>query len=139
MRRAPDRVVRLALLDTAASPDTPEQSEGRRAAIARVEAGELEAVLRELAPRLLHPDHQTDATFIGTAIRMGLAVGAKAYIRQQSAIIGRIDSGRILPGSRFQPGLWSAIGIRSHRRIGRRKWLRPFPERGLRSSRAQAI
>jgi pimeloyl-ACP methyl ester carboxylesterase len=92
MRRAPDRVVRLALLDTAARPDTPEQSEGRRAAIARVEAGELETVLREMAPRLLHPDHQTDPTLIGTQMRMGLAVGAKAYIRQQTAIIGRIDS-----------------------------------------------
>ncbi len=92
MRRAPDRVVRLALLDTSARPDTPDQSEGRRAAIARVEAGELEAVLREMAPRLLHPDHQTDATLIGAQMRMGLAVGPKAYIRQQSAIIGRIDS-----------------------------------------------
>jgi len=92
MRLAPDRVVRLALLDTAARPDTPEQSDGRRAAIARVEAGELESVLGEMAPRLLHPDHQADATLIGTQVRMGLAVGARAYIRQQTAIIGRIDS-----------------------------------------------
>lgn len=92
MRRAPDRVVRLALLDTAARPDTAEQSEGRRASIARVEAGELEAVLREMAPKLLHPDHKTDATLIDVQIRMGLAVGAKAYVRQQTAIMGRIDS-----------------------------------------------
>src|SRR5947209_3549893 len=31
MRRAPERVARLALLDTNARPDTPEQSERRRA------------------------------------------------------------------------------------------------------------
>jgi pimeloyl-ACP methyl ester carboxylesterase len=108
MRRAPDRVVRLALLDTAASPDTPEQSEARRAAIARVEAGELEAVLREMAPRLLHPDHQTDATLIDAQMRMGLAVGAKAYIRQQSAIIGRIDSRPHLAG--ITVPTWIVVG-----------------------------
>ncbi len=108
MRRAPDRVVRLALLDTAARPDTPEQSEGRRAAIARVEAGELEAVLREMAPRLLHPDHQTDATLIDAQIRMGLAVGAKAYIRQQIAIIGRIDSRPHLAG--IKAPTWIVVG-----------------------------
>lgn len=92
MRRAPDRVIRLALLDTSARPDTPEQTSTRRGLVARAEAGGFEAVLAETAPRLLHPVHQTDPALIGAQIRMGLAVGAKAYGRQQAAIIGRIDS-----------------------------------------------
>jgi pimeloyl-ACP methyl ester carboxylesterase len=61
-----------------------------------------------MAPRLLHPDHQTDATLIGTQIRMGLAVGAKAYIRQQSAIIGRIDSRPHLAG--ITVPTWIVVG-----------------------------
>ena len=98
MRRAPDRVVRLALLDTSARPDTPEQTESRRTAIIRTKAGQFEAVLGETALRMLHPDNQTDATLIGAQVRMGLAIGAKAYARQQSAIIGRIDSRPHLAG-----------------------------------------
>jgi pimeloyl-ACP methyl ester carboxylesterase len=92
MRQAPERVVKLALLDTAARPDTPEQSTQRRALMARAEAGELEAVLRQIAPNLLHPDHRADPALIETQVRMGLAVGAEGFVRQQNAIIGRIDS-----------------------------------------------
>jgi pimeloyl-ACP methyl ester carboxylesterase len=92
MRRAPDRVTRLALLDTSARSDTPQQTSLRRDLVARAEAGGFEAVLIETAPKLLHPDHQSDASLIGAQIRMGLAVGTQAYARQQEAIIGRIDS-----------------------------------------------
>lgn len=91
-RRAPHRVAKLALLDTSARPDAPEQSEGRRAAIKRAQDGDYDAVLAELAPKLLHPDHGDDAILLGTQIRMGLAAGSDAFARQQTAIIGRIDS-----------------------------------------------
>lgn len=98
VRLAPDRVSRLALLDTSARPDTPEQSEVRCGLISRAQAGGFEAVLVETAPRLLHPDHQTDPALLATQVRMGLAVGTKAYARQQTAIIGRIDSRAHLSG-----------------------------------------
>src|SRR6266545_391087 len=39
MRQAPERVAKLALLDTSALPDTAEQSESRRALIALAESG----------------------------------------------------------------------------------------------------
>jgi pimeloyl-ACP methyl ester carboxylesterase len=92
IRQAPERVLKLALLDTAARPDTPEQSALRRTLIARSDAGELEAVLRQIAPNLLHPDHREDRTLIETQVRMGLAAGPEAFKRQQTAIISRIDS-----------------------------------------------
>lgn len=92
MRQAPERVAKLALLDTAARPDTPEQSALRRTLVERSDAGELEDVLRQIAPNLLHPDHRDDQTLIETQVRMGLAVGPEAFARQQTAIIGRIDS-----------------------------------------------
>lgn len=92
MRQAPERVLKLALLDTAARPDTPEQSSQRHALIARAQAGELEPVLRQIAPNLLHPDHRANQELIEVQVRMGLAVGADGFARQQTAIIGRIDS-----------------------------------------------
>ncbi len=39
IREAPERVARLALLDTSARPDTPEQTERRRNVIALAESG----------------------------------------------------------------------------------------------------
>ena len=92
MRQAPERVMKLALLDTSARPDTPEQSTQRRALVARAQAGELEPVLRQIAPNLLHPDHRADQRLIEVQVGMGLAVGADGFARQQTAIISRIDS-----------------------------------------------
>lgn len=101
MRQAPERVMKLALLDTAARPDTPEQSAQRRALIARAQAGELEPVLHQIAPNLLHPDHRADQQLIEVQVRMGLAVGPDGFARQQTAIIGRADSRPHLGGIRI--------------------------------------
>ncbi len=100
MRQAPERVAKLALLDTAARADTAEQSQQRRALVARAEAGDLEAVLRQIAPNLLHPDHRADKRLIEAQVRMGLAIGAADFARQQGAIMGRIDSRPHLAGIR---------------------------------------
>lgn len=92
VRQAPDRVVKLALLDTSARPDTPEQTAKRRGLISRAANGEYEAVVADLLPNLLHPDHRTDEGLINLMTRMGQVVGAEGFMRQQEAIIGRIDS-----------------------------------------------
>ncbi|MFC7380150.1 alpha/beta fold hydrolase [Brevundimonas sp. GCM10030266] len=92
MRQAPDRVVKLGLLDTSARPDTPEQTAKRRGLISRAANGEYEAVVADLLPNLLHPDHRTDEGLINLMTRMGQVVGAEGFARQQGAIIGRIDS-----------------------------------------------
>lgn len=101
MRQAPERVERLALLDTTARPDAPEQTAQRQALIARAEDGQLEAILREIAPRLLHPRHKADQSLIEVQVRMGLDVGAAGFVRQQRAIIGRADSRPDLLGIRI--------------------------------------
>lgn len=92
MRQAPERVVKLALLDTSARPDTPEQSTQRRTLMDRVREGELEAVLAQVTPNLLHPDHRNNRNLIGIQVRMGRDVGPEGFIRQEAAITGRIDS-----------------------------------------------
>src|SRR4051794_10169464 len=55
MRQAPDRVAKLALINTQARPDTPEATARRRSQIARVQAGENHAALGGAVSRVVHP------------------------------------------------------------------------------------
>lgn len=101
MRQAPERVERLALMSTTARPDAPEQTAQRQTLIERVETGELETLLREVSPRLVHPLHKDDQTLIDTQVRMGLEIGAEGFVRQQKASITRADSRPDLPATRI--------------------------------------
>lgn len=92
LRQAPERIVRLALLDTSARPDTPEQSAARETFIAMAEAGQLAAVVDTLAPRFLHRDRRTDATLNRVIRDMAADTGVAAFVRQQRAIMTRPDS-----------------------------------------------
>lgn len=92
LRQAPDRVMKLALLDTSARADTPEQTEKRLGLIRRANEGGYDGVMADILPNLLHPEHRNDAALIGVMTRMGHVVGANGFARQQGAIIGRIDS-----------------------------------------------
>jgi pimeloyl-ACP methyl ester carboxylesterase len=91
MRQAPERVARLALLNTNARPDSPEATENRRRLMALAER-DFEAVIETLLPKLMLPEHVGDPTLAGIVASMALAVGKEAFKRQQNAIIGRIDS-----------------------------------------------
>ncbi len=92
LRQAPERIVRLALLDTSARPDTPEQSAARETFIAMAEAGQLAAVVDTLAPRFLHRDRRTDATLNRVIRDMAADTGVAAFVRQQRAIMTQPDS-----------------------------------------------
>lgn len=97
MRRAPQRVARLALLDTTTRPDTPERAGLRRSDIARVEEGGIEALLPDLPRRWLHPDRIDDPGWRERVFAMAREVGAGAQRRQACAIFGRQDDRRLLP------------------------------------------
>jgi pimeloyl-ACP methyl ester carboxylesterase len=92
VRRAPDRVERLALLDTSARPDTPEQTQARRELMELAEAGRLDEVVDRLLPLFVHPDRLADGPLCETVREMAEATGAEAFVRQETAIIGRPDS-----------------------------------------------
>ena len=92
MRQAPDRVMRLALINTQARPDTPAATERRRGQMARAQAGEYHAVLDELFPGFVHPSRLGNADLRQLVHDMGDDIGPDAYIRQQTAVIGRADS-----------------------------------------------
>ncbi|MGI4867843.1 MAG: alpha/beta fold hydrolase [Janthinobacterium lividum] len=92
MRQAPERVVKLALLDTSARPDTPQQVAQRQALLAQARQGDFEAVAARGLTAVLHPAHQQDAALRAINERMGQAVGLAGLERQVAAVIGRPDS-----------------------------------------------
>jgi pimeloyl-ACP methyl ester carboxylesterase len=100
LRLAPDRVAKLALLDTGSRSDTPEASERRKASIAKVQAGEVEAVMDALWPILVHKNRQGDAELKRIVFEMAKTAGADAFVRQQRAIMTRPDSRPGLPSIR---------------------------------------
>ena len=92
LRQAPQRVAKLALLDTAARPDTPETSAARRTQMELAAAGRFTEVILGLVPRLVHPSREHEAPLIELIRTMGEEVGVQGYLKQQAANIARIDS-----------------------------------------------
>jgi pimeloyl-ACP methyl ester carboxylesterase len=97
MRQAPERVLKLALLDTEARPDTPEGIAQRRALLAQVNTGNFEMLLALAVPAIVHPAHQDDPALREANVRMGLAVGIERWARQAAAVMARIDYRPSLP------------------------------------------
>jgi pimeloyl-ACP methyl ester carboxylesterase len=89
---APERVERLALLDTSARADTPEQTARRRGLMELTEKGEFRGVTPRLLPAFLHPDRLNDKELVAAVTAMTGRVGKDAFLRQQQAIIGRPDN-----------------------------------------------
>ncbi|MDE2294313.1 MAG: alpha/beta fold hydrolase [Gammaproteobacteria bacterium] len=92
LRQAPSRVAKLALLDTSARADTPEQSQNRRAQIRLAASTPAREIADGLFPRLVHRSRHGDDRLRGIFRLMAEEVGTAAYARQQTAIIGRPDS-----------------------------------------------
>jgi pimeloyl-ACP methyl ester carboxylesterase len=92
MRQAPDRVARLALINTQARPDTAEATARRHGMMSRVRCGEYRAVLDELFLGFVHPSRLEDVSLRQLVYDMGDDVGPEAFIRQQTAVISRPDS-----------------------------------------------
>jgi len=97
MRLAPERVAKLALLDTGSRSDTPEQTERRKVQIALAEKGQMDAINEALWPLLVHADRKGDAALKAAVFEMNLMAGAASFARQQTAIMTRPDSRPFLP------------------------------------------
>jgi pimeloyl-ACP methyl ester carboxylesterase len=91
LRQAPGRATRLALFDTSARPDTPEQTRRRRGLIALSRSGQFRGVTPRLLPQLIHPS-RLDTPLAIEVMAMAERVGHEAFLRQQQAIMHRPDS-----------------------------------------------
>jgi pimeloyl-ACP methyl ester carboxylesterase len=91
LRQAPGRVTRLALFDTSARPDTPEQTRRRRGLIALSRSGQFRGVTPRLLPQLIHPS-RLDTPLATEVMAMAERVGHESFLRQQHAIMHRPDS-----------------------------------------------
>lgn len=90
-RQAPERISRLALLDTTARSDTNLKAEGRVNAIQACEKGKFENVINGMISILLHPAHQK-GPLLEFVPRMAGRVGSEAFVRRHRAMQSRNDS-----------------------------------------------
>src|SRR4051794_7923643 len=97
MRQAPERVIKLALLDTNARADTYEQRRRRQVLMALAGRGEFRGVTPRLLPMLIHPDRTGEEELTGEVRAMAERVGRDAFLRQQTLIMERPDSRPMLP------------------------------------------
>ena len=97
MRQAAHRVDRLALLDTSARADTPEQLERRRGLIALARRGRFIGVAQAMLPLFIHPSRLKDEKLVDTVKQMARNTGHSRFIRQEEAIMSRGDSVALLP------------------------------------------
>lgn len=96
MRQAPKRVRALALFSTSAAPDTPERAAKRREGMASLQRGKFVGVTNTILTSLVDRSH-TKGPVAQTLRAMAGRVGGDAFLRQQQAILDRVDSRPLLP------------------------------------------
>ncbi len=91
IRRAPDRVTRLALMDTNPLAETPQQAAARDPQIIRARTGKLDEVMRdELKPNYLAPGpHRSE--ILNLVMDMAHGFGTDVFVRQSRALQRRRD------------------------------------------------
>lgn len=92
MRQAPERIDRLALLDTGARADDDARRVRRDAQIALAQNGRFPEITDALWPMLVDRSRQGDAELKRLVHRMADESGPEAFIRQTTAIKTRPDS-----------------------------------------------
>ena len=96
MRMAPERVTRLALVDTNARPDTFAKKAYRRLANLVVGmSGDFRRSAERSLGSLVHPSASQDVR--AELVEMSVRVGARTYIRQNHAVSARGDLREVLP------------------------------------------
>ncbi len=96
MRQAPERVTRLALIDTSALSDSDEQRKRRTGFIGQTQEGKFKGVTTRLLPLLIHEDRLDDKDLTSKVMAMAENIGKEAFIRQQHTIMSRKDGFDVL-------------------------------------------
>lgn len=96
-RQAPERVERLALMNTSSRPDTAEQTKQRKALLSLAEIGKFKGVTPRLLPLLIHESRLDDTLLTAQVTAMAEDIGREGFVRQQKAVLARPDSRPTLP------------------------------------------
>ncbi|MEE2716076.1 MAG: alpha/beta fold hydrolase [SAR324 cluster bacterium] len=97
-RQAPERITRLALLDTNPRTDTPERQEDRRRQLRMAASGKFPEITTDvLLPRLVHPNRLHDQALGQVILDMALSVGPTGFCNQINAVLSRSNSVPTLP------------------------------------------
>src|SRR5437867_4791817 len=92
VRHAPERVQKLALLDTSARPETPEQAARREPQIALAKAGRYDEAARQQFPLIVHRSRHGDEALRREYLTMAEETGVEVFLRHQRAVMQRPDS-----------------------------------------------
>lgn len=100
LRRAPERVTRLALLDTHPQTETPQSAADREPQIVAARAGRLAALFRnEIGPAMLaHGPNR--GKVLSLVVEMAEALGVDAFVAQSRALQRRPDQQKTLRTTR---------------------------------------
>jgi pimeloyl-ACP methyl ester carboxylesterase len=96
-RRWPERVERLALLDTGIHLPGPGEAGKRHALLALGRAEGIGRLVDEWLPPMVHPARRSDAALMEPLRDMAMAGGADRYEAQITALLGRQDVSALLP------------------------------------------
>ena len=91
LAQAPERVARLALLDTNPLADTDESRQRRAAQVEKVAAGQLDVVMRDEMKPMYLEDGPDKPAILDLCLAMAMSLGPQVFVRQSAALGARPD------------------------------------------------
>jgi pimeloyl-ACP methyl ester carboxylesterase len=95
-RQAPERIERLALLDTGYEPAGPDETEKRGALVRKALSEGIEAIAETWARPMIGPSGQEDAQLLDTILTMVGRMSGEIYAGQTQALLTRPDATPVL-------------------------------------------
>jgi pimeloyl-ACP methyl ester carboxylesterase len=118
MRTAPERVERLALFDTTATPAAPDEPAKRRDMIELARDRGMQALAAHWLPMIVHPGRLSQHEFMNVLTAMICRATADIYASQIKALLNRPDYRPLLPQIRCptlvacgRDDLWSPVAV----------------------------
>jgi pimeloyl-ACP methyl ester carboxylesterase len=96
MLREPERVTRLALLDTTPFADPPERLEGRKNQLSMVRDGRFDEVVSAMVAFKMKPEGPPKPALADAIREMCVTAGPEVLLRQQAAMLNRADTSDVL-------------------------------------------